>query len=523
MEANGSLWSATSSALRFERLGGDLRVEIAIVGGGITGLTAAALLAREGRRVALLEARRVGSGVTHRSTAHATEAVDARYHSIEPHFGKEGARLVAESSRAAIEQMARFAERFDCGFVRRPGYLFTERDRDLALLRDEHDAALRAGIPVRLLPEAPLPFATKCAVELPDQAQFHVGRYVAGLAAEASAGGALIFEGSRVLAVEDGEPCLVHVEGGPIVRATRVFVATHVPLNRVFLQTKIAAYRSYVLAFERTAIPDGLFWDVESPYHYFSSYVVDGVPWLLVGGEDHKTGTTTRTDERFDALLAWTRARLSVPEPAHRWSAQVEEPADGLPYIGRNSMSEHVFVATGFGGNGTTFGTVAAMIVRDLALGRSNPWAELYTATRLKPLVSATTYLHENVDYPIHLVSDRLTPPEVKSLADIAPGEGKILRVGGERLAVYRDPRGNTHAVSSVCTHLGCVVKFNAAERTWDCPCHGSRFSVDGIVLDGPATRPLASRATGEGRHESGIVLPPVAGAEQRAPAKGRG
>jgi glycine/D-amino acid oxidase-like deaminating enzyme/nitrite reductase/ring-hydroxylating ferredoxin subunit len=507
MESNTSLWSATATSPTFPPLMANAEVDVVIVGGGITGLTAAFLLASAGQRVSLVEARRIGSGVSSRSTVHLTEAVDTRYQQIESDFGREGAKLVAQSSRAAIEKVADLVKALSipCDFLRRPGFLYTEKDEDLAVLRDEYEAARRAGLPVDLLPESPLPFVTKGALRFPDQAQMHVARYLASVATAAQAKGAQIYEDSRVITIEDGEPCIVHLEHGPAIRAKNVLVATHAPLNRVFLQTKIAAYRSYVLAFANVKMPDGLFWDTEDPYHYSSAFTVDGVSYLIVGGEDHKTGTETSTDERFDRLFAWTKARIAVPAPSHRWSAQVEEPVDGLPFIGRNALSEHVYVATGFSGNGITFGTVAAMILTDLVVARVSPWADLYSATRVKPVSSAGTYLEENIDFPMHLVSDRLHPPEAKSPADIRPGEGKTIRLRGERLAVYRDPQGALHAVSSVCTHLGCLVKFNNAEKTWDCPCHGSRFGVDGAVLDGPATRPLAKKSL-ETRHASGMI-----------------
>lgn len=496
METNESLWAVTGTKPTYPALDRDLAVDVAIVGGGITGLTAAVLLADAGQRVALLEARRLGSGVSDRSTTHMTERVDTPYATIERDFGRDGARLVASSSRAAIVEISRLIETHGirCAPIRRPGYQFTERREQEGVLREELEAARRAGLPVELQPTAPLPFPTRCALVFPDQMQLHVSRYLGGLAEAAAAKGVLLHEGSRVLTVEDGEPCLVHVDGGHVVRAKKVFLATHAPLNRVFLQTKLAAYRSYVLAFRDAAFPDGLFWDLDDPYHYLSAFPIDGASWLLVGGEDHKTGKETSTDACFDRLYRWTRTRLPVRAPVYRWSAQVEEPVDGLPFIGRNAMSEHVYVATGFAGNGTTFGTIAAMTVRDLVLGHASPWASLYEATRMKPIASAVTYATENVDFPIHFVADHLRPPEAASLAEIAPGEGKTVRVKGERLAVYRDPKGKLHAVSSVCTHLGCTVRWNRAETTWDCPCHGSRFAIDGKVLDGPATRALAVR-----------------------------
>ena len=519
MESNASLWSSTATQPTWPRIEADLEVDVAIVGGGITGLTAALLLAEAGKRVVLLEGRALGSGVSNRSTVHMTEIVDTRYQDVESRFGREGARLVAQSSRAAIVRACSLAERLAiaCGIVRRPGYLYTEHERDVPMLAAEHEAARRAGLDAELSPSAPLPFPTRSALRLPDQVQLHVARYLAGLAREAVARGCAIHESSRVVAIQDGEPCLVHLEHGPIVRAGSVLSATHAPLNRVFLQTKIAAYRSYVLAYPGATLADGLFWDTEDPYHYFSTYDVDGDTYLVVGGEDHKTGTTRETTERFDRLDGWTRARLDVGAPRYVWSAQVEEPIDGLPFIGENAMSEHVFVATGFSGNGTTFGTIAAMIFADRVLGRDNPWASLYAATRVKPVASAGTYVGENVDFPIHLVSDRVSRPEARSVDEIAPGEGKTVRVRGERLAVYRDPEGALHAVSSVCTHLGCIVKWNRAERTWDCPCHGSRFDVDGDVLDGPATRPLPRRTLDGIRRESGTVTAAGVAAKGRA------
>jgi glycine/D-amino acid oxidase-like deaminating enzyme/nitrite reductase/ring-hydroxylating ferredoxin subunit len=507
MESNASLWSATATSPTFPALAVNAEVDVVVVGAGITGLTAAMLLAATGKRVSVVEARRIGCGVSHRSTTHLTEAIDTRYQEIESDFGRDGAKLVAQSSRAAIEKVGELVKAFSipCDFTRRPGYLYTEKSEDLDVLRKELEAANRAGLPVELLAEAPLPFATKGALRFPDQAQMHMVRYLGSLATATQAKGAQIYEDSRVITVEDGEPCIVHLEHGPVIRAKHVFVATHTPLNHVFLQTKIAAYRSYVLAFPSVQIPDGLYWDTEDPYHYLSTFEVDDVPYLVLGGEDHKTGTTTNTEEHLDALLAWTKERIPVPAPSYRWSAQVEEPVDGLPFIGRSSLSEHVFVATGFSGNGTTFGTIAAMIVTDLVNDRASPWAELYSATRVKPVAAAGTYLEENIDFPMHLFSDRLQPPDAKTPGEIRPGEGKTIRLRGERLAVYRDPQGSLHAVSSVCTHLGCLVKFNNAEKTWDCPCHGSRFGVDGAVLDGPATRPLAKRAL-EARHASGTI-----------------
>jgi nitrite reductase/ring-hydroxylating ferredoxin subunit len=272
-----------------------------------------------------------------------------------------------------------------------------------------------------------------------------------------------------------------------------VVLATHAPLNLLLLQTKIAHYRSYVVAGPVRHSPYGLFWDMEDPYHYIRSQRVGNDYYLLVGGEDHKTGQEHETGARFAALAAFAE-RFGMRTITHSWSAQVIEPVDGLPLIGPNANSENVFVATGFSGDGMIYGTLSAMILADLCQGIPNRYAELYQATRIKPIAALQSYTGENIDFPLHLVSDAIRPPDVTSVDSIERGDGKIVRVHGERLAVYRDEHGELHAVSSVCTHLGCQVAFNPSEKSWDCPCHGSRFDTKGLVINTPAVRNLARR-----------------------------
>jgi glycine/D-amino acid oxidase-like deaminating enzyme/nitrite reductase/ring-hydroxylating ferredoxin subunit len=478
------------------RLESDLEVDVVVVGAGITGVTAALRLAELGKRVVVVEARTLGSGTSSGTTAHITEAVDARYTNITSKFGPEGAKLVASSSREAIEHIARRVRdlEIDCDFERVPGYLYSESADQGDALAKEYDAASRAGLRVELGAPVPLPFPVSASVRFEDQAQFHAGKYLAGLARGAEARGVRIFEESRVLAVEEAEPCMVHMENGIVVRAESVFFATHTPLNRVFLQTKLENMRSYVIALRNLVVASGLYWDTADPYHYMRMLTLDGTPYLLLGGEDHRTGTEENTEVHFEKLVAFARARFRGGDAVYQWSAQLLEPVDGLPFIGRNSLSERVFVATGFSGNGMTFGTLSGLLVADLVAGYASPWASLYSATRVKPIAGAGPFLKHNVEAAAHLIGDRLAPPEVRSLDDIARDEGKTIRIRGERLAVYREPGGRLHALSAVCTHMGCLVKFNHAERTWDCPCHGSRFGIDGAVVTGPATKALARR-----------------------------
>jgi|CXWL01.1.fsa_nt_gi glycine/D-amino acid oxidase-like deaminating enzyme/nitrite reductase/ring-hydroxylating ferredoxin subunit len=493
-----SLWLATSDGTNFPALHADLTVDVAIVGAGITGLTAATLLKNAGLSVAVIEAERVAEGVSGFTTAHITEALDRSCRQLIEDMGEDNARLAAESGRVALSQIAAFVrkEEIDCDFTRVRGFQYTEDPDTMPELEAEHEAAASLGSKVTLTREVPLPFKVVGALRFDGQAQFHPRHYLHPLALAIPGKGSHVFERTRVVEVEDGEPCRVVTSEGTVT-ARHVILATHAPFNNALLQTKVASYRSYVLALrlmDGEVAPLGLFWDTEDPYHYIRSHASDGGPLLIVGGEDHKTGKDEDTTERFETLLAFAAARFKVASVQYRWSAQVIEPVDGLPFIGRESGSEHVYVATGFSGTGITFGTLAGMINTDLILDRKNPYQDLYDPSRFKAKASIVDYVKENVDFPVHLVKDRLKGAEATSLAEVAKGEGKIVELGGEKTAVYRDERGLLHAVSPVCTHMGCLVGFNNAEKTWDCPCHGSRFDKDGKVLNGPAVTPLESR-----------------------------
>jgi len=493
-----SIWRATHPRRAFGPFSHDLHADVAVVGGGITGLTAAVLLARAGRRVVLVERDRVGSGETGNTTGHLTEAIDGGYAPLIKAFGEEGARLVSASSRDAIAFIETIAARArtGCDFERVIGYLFAEATGDVERLANELDAARRAGCHVAWTDDVPLPFATAGGIAWEDQAQVHATLYVDALLQEALTRGVRVHDRTRAIAVRDGEPCHVETDHGDI-RAADVVVAANVPINnRVWLHTKIAAYRSYAIAFPTDLPLDGLYWDTARPYHYLRSLRVGGRSYAIVGGEDHRTGEETDTGTHYDALADYATARMGPVGVAFRWSGQIIEPVDGLPFIGLNTASHHVHVATGFSGNGLTFGTLAGMILSDLILGRPNAYAELYAATRVKPMASARDYVTENVAFPARLLKDRLTSlnTEERAPASLMPGEGIIVSGPDGKVAVCRDLHGALHACSAVCTHLACDVAWNQSEGTWDCPCHGSRFSPEGKVLNGPAVIDLEWR-----------------------------
>ncbi|HXI13113.1 MAG TPA: FAD-dependent oxidoreductase [Thermoanaerobaculia bacterium] len=495
-EVNESIWISTAPGSGFPSLDRDLTVDVVIVGGGITGITAATILKKAGKRVAVLELGSIAAAETGHTTAHLTEAIDAGYKTLSSDFGSEGAALIAEGSRDAISFIEELSirERIDCGFERLPAFIYSETERDVAMLREEADASARAGVAAAFVSSAPLPFPTKGAIRFENQAQFHPRQYLVPLAQRIVGDGSHVFERSGAVDFKDGSPCEVKTERGKVT-ADAIFVAAHVPVNDlVAIFTKIAAYRSYAIAVEVSSpLTPCLFWDTEDPYHYIRSYSTAQRNTLIIGGEDHKTGMEKDTEEPFRKLEEYARSRFEVTKIVNRWSGQIIEPHDGLPFTGRNPMSKNIYVATGYAGQGMTFGTLSGMVVADLILGRENKYAKLLDATRVKPVAAAKDYIAENVDFPKRFILDRIFRANVEghSVEEITAGEGKIISVKGRKVAIYRDESGQLDALSPVCPHMKCDVAWNSHEKSWDCPCHGSRFTCGGRVINGPAVTNL--------------------------------
>jgi glycine/D-amino acid oxidase-like deaminating enzyme/nitrite reductase/ring-hydroxylating ferredoxin subunit len=469
--------------------------DAAIVGGGIAGITAAFILKQAGLRVVLIEKSRLTCGETGHTTAHLTEIPDEGLFSLLSDFGMEPAHRVLEAGRAAIDFISRTSEHLeiDCDFERLPAYLYSESHSQIAPLEREHWAAQKLGVSTERLSRAPLPFPTYGALSFAHQAQFHPRKYLLGVAEKLPGQGCVVLEETHVHSAAESEPCELQTSRGTI-RARKLIITTDSPIaGSALMQTRAAAYRTYAIAVKlasaRKGLARGLFWDLSDPYHYIRAQG----DWVIIGGEDHKVGMERDTQECFERLLRFANARFSITEVGYRWSGQILEPMDGLPLIGKNPFSRHLFLATGFSGTGMSWGTAAGLILSDLILERANPWIHLFSPARMSPLASLPSYLTENKDYPVCMVLDRVAAPEARSIAEIAPGEGKIVLSGERRVAVYRDEKDGVHALDPTCTHMGCLVRFNNAEKSWDCPCHGSRFSVDGEVLHGPATKALGS------------------------------
>lgn len=495
-----SLWMATAEVPARRKLDRDVHSEVCIVGAGIAGLSTAYLLARAGKAVVVLEAGAVGGGMSARTTAHINNAFDDGYAEVERLHGEAGARCVADSHSAAIDRIEAIVneEGIDCDFERVDGYLFVPPGESAEVLDRELAAAHRAGLTgVERVARAPLDcFDTGPCLRFPRQAQFHLLKYLAGLAAAVEKAGGVIYADSRVRRTRSGRPAGVETDAGVTVSADHLVVATNSPINdHVTIHTKQAPYLTYVIGarLPHAAVPALQLWDTADPYHYVRLQRLPqaGHDVLIVGGEDHKTGQAQDAQARWQRLEAWARERFPMIEDvALRWSGQVMEPADAVAFIGRNpGDSPNVYIATGDSGDGMTHGTIAGMLLTDLILNRDNPWARLYDPAR-KPWAAAREYVSENVNVARQF-TDYVTGGEAVSVDAILPGQGAVVRSGLSKIAAYRDEDGTLHRCSAVCTHLNCVVAWNPAEVTWDCPCHGSRFDPYGRVVTGPAHKDL--------------------------------
>jgi glycine/D-amino acid oxidase-like deaminating enzyme/nitrite reductase/ring-hydroxylating ferredoxin subunit len=495
-----SIWLDTAEIGPRQPLQANTDVDVCVIGAGIAGLTTAYRLARDGRSVIALEDGEIGSGETGRTTAHLVNALDDFYKEIRRLHGDEGARLAADSHTAAIDFVEHIVheEHIDCDFERVDGYLFLGPHDPASLLDDELEAAHSAGLSdVSKRSRVPIDsFDSGPCLHFPRQAQFHPLRYLIGLARAFEALGGRICTGTHAERIRGGSHAEVRTSNGRLVTARHIVVATNTPVNDIVtMHTKQAAYRTYVvgLSLDKSAMPHMLIWDTPDPYHYVRiTKGPDDEEVLIVGGEDHKTGQEEdeNADDRFKRLIEWTRKRFPVKGRAlYQWSGQIMEPIDLMAFIGRNPGDDNVYIATGDSGNGITHGTIAGMLIGDLIAGHDNPWARLYDPSR-KTLRAAKEFARENLNVAAQY-GDLVTGGDVDSVDEIKRGSGAILRRGLSKVAVYRDVHGKVIERSAICPHLGCVVQWNDGEKTWDCPCHGSRFHAEGKVLNGPAISDL--------------------------------
>jgi glycine/D-amino acid oxidase-like deaminating enzyme/nitrite reductase/ring-hydroxylating ferredoxin subunit len=492
-------WDDSSSMPRFAPLDRDLTVDVVVIGAGITGLTTAYLLKRAGRTVAVIDRARCGGVDTGSTTAHVTYVTDTGLLALEQAVGRDHAHAVWDAGQASLDQIEAIvdAEDIDCEWHRVTGYKHLAADAPAGEaddLRAETEAAAGMGLDATFQQEVPL--VGRPGIAFAGQALFHPRQYLAALARLIHGHGSYVFEHTESTEVCDTP--LTVTAAGHTLSCGYVVLATHTPLmgaaglpGALALQTKLYLYTSYAIAgrVPLDGLPEASFWDTADPYHYLRIERHRSSALAIFGGEDRKTGQEPDPAARFEALERTLRALLPSIDVTHRWSGQVIETPDGLPFIGETA--EHQFAATGFGGNGMTFGTLAATMAVDRVLERPNPWSDLFDIGRTRIRAGAWNYVKENLDYPYYMIRDRLKGPQAASLDQVRRGEGQIIDLDGDAVAAYRSPTGSLTLLSPVCTHMGCRVQWNDTEGTWECPCHGSRFKARGQVIAGPAETPL--------------------------------
>lgn len=498
-ERNVSYWVATTGPTDYPRLEDGRRTEVAVLGGGITGLTTAYLLSREGVAVTVIEAGRIAAGVTGYTTGKLTTQHRLIYKDLLAHRGEADARAYADAQTYGLETVAGIIahDGIECDLTRMAAYVYTEDPGQVPRLQEEADVAAGLGLPASFVTSIDLPWEVAGALRFDNQAVFHPRKYCLALARAIVARGGVIAERTRALGVDDADPCVVQTDRGTL-RARAVVVATHVPFmaNGAFF-ARMQPHRSYAVAAPSDSLPDAMYISAEEPTRSIRPHPsVDG-DVLIVGGDGHPSGQESDTTRFYDEIAAWADERLVLGPPAWRWSAQDFATADRTPFIGPITPgSPNTFIATGYAKWGMTSATVAARLITDAIVGRENPWAHTFDPTHRSHLRTIGTVASQGLETAKSIVIERTGAAlSSRSIEDLSPGEGAVVRMEGESVAAFRQEDGSVCALSAVCTHMGCLVHFNDAERSWDCPCHGSRFDLDGHVLSGPATKDLARKA----------------------------
>ncbi|EHQ90928.1 FAD-dependent oxidoreductase [Desulfosporosinus youngiae] len=490
-----SFWMASTSSLGYPSLNEDLKLDVAIVGGGITGILCAYLLSKKGLKIAVLEADRILQGTTGHTTAKITSQHGLIYSKIKNQLSEELAKQYAEANESAIRMIKTIAEetKIECDFLPQSAYVYTLQDNYVDKIQDEADVAAALGIKASYLEEIPLPYPIKAGVRFEDQAQFHPRKFLLALAEKITHDGVQIFEQSRIVDIEEDGGYVLTTNQGKKVIAEKTIIASHYPFyNKHGLYfSRLYPERSYVLAIKaKESYPGGMYITAEDPGRSLRSQSSDKGELILVGGEHHKTGQGEDTTKHYEALLKFADETFSVEDIPYRWSTQDCMTLDGLPYAGHfTSDTPNLYIATGYGKWGMTNSMVSSMILRDLIIEGKSAWQDVYNPSRETILASAKSFIVENLNVAEELIKGKFS--SLPSDAEIRPGEGKIIEANGQRSGAYRDGQGTLHVVDTTCTHMGCELNWNSAEKSWDCPCHGSRFSCEGDVVEGPALRPL--------------------------------
>ncbi len=492
-----SLWQETADEYK-PRVQTTLqeKFDVIIIGGGITGISTALSLQELGLKCLVMEAQQLCYGTTGGTTAHINTLLDVPYSTIIKNFGLDSATFVARAAINAVAHIRETIEKYNikCEFAQSQAFLFAQDEKQTKELKDIYDACTKVSVPVKYANDIPIPIEFTKAISVPGQGKFHPLRYVFSMAEAFENYEGVILDHCRVTDVRE-ENGSVYVEGEKgTFQASYAIYATHIPPTINILHLRCVPYRSYAMAAQLTGnhYPMDLTYDMYDPYHYYRTQRIDGKSYLIVGGKDHKTGHEPNTEAPFLTLESHVRSHFDVDSVTHRWSSQFYEPVDGLPYIGRLPGHDgHVLVATGFGGNGMTYGTIAASVLQSIILELKNDLINVFSPTRIKPVAAFKDFTEHNLDVFKQVAGKVFASAEAHDFADVAPGEGKIFKIDGHPIGISKDDQGGLHAVNAACTHMKCTVAWNLTERSWDCPCHGARYSMDGKVLNAPACQDL--------------------------------
>ena len=496
---NKSLWQDTTAGEYISnntKITPDTIFDVLIVGAGITGITTGLQLQKAGKSVLIAEAYNIGFGTTGGTTAHLNSFLDCSYADVQKKFSAQDAELLAEAVQQSLMLIKTNIDQYqiNCEYKNLPAYLFSQNKTENEELENIFKATKEVNVDVEYTEQLPYKTAYEKALVFMQQAQFHPLKYLNGIAKAFTDEAGIILENCRITGLTENEVLEIESNRG-ILKARNIIYATHIPPGVNLLHFRCAPYRSYALSLilnREEDYPDALIYDMEDPYHYIRTQEIDGKKYLIVGGEDHKTGHETNTQTCFSKLESYARKHFQIAEITHKWSSQYFEPADGLAYIGHLPGTEdNVFVATGYGGNGMVYAGIAAIILTDLIVKGKNKFEELLDPNRIKMVAGFKNFTKEAADVVQKLIATVVPPEALHELAGIAPGEAKLVKYEGSRLAVYKDESGNIHAVNPACTHIKCEVAWNNTEKSWDCPCHGSRFDIDGKVLTAPARKNL--------------------------------
>ena len=487
-------WEDTYAPPSFPALAGDIEVDVAVIGGGVVGISAARFLKDQGMTVAVVEARRVGQGVSGKATAKVTSQHGITYQTLEEKFGEERARIYADAQEAGLRKIIELAgtHGFDADIEEMPAFVYTRDERHVGEIEKEVEVARRLGLPASITTDTGLPFEVRSAMRWDNQAQFHPIKYVAGLAGTIPGDGSHVFENSRVV---DWDPDRIATDNGT-VRARHVVMATNLPLGQVGMYYSTNHPKAEpVIAAPINRVPPAYYKNVEQPGRSIRTHKHNGKTYAVCAGTHFKPGHAEDEQKHFADLERWLIENFDSAGIEYRWVNEDYTPIDSAPFIGWSSnASDGYLVATGFDAWGFTNGTAAGMIIAELAAGREHPWLDLFDASRIKPVAGGKEFLKENLGVAKHLIGG-YAASKPKSFDELAPGDAAILKIDGDNVAAFRDPEGQVHAVKANCTHMGCLVGWNHTDRTWDCPCHGSRFALTGEVIHGPAVKPLEAVA----------------------------